>query len=358
MHDGLKIQKSENVHMQYEGFEFYTSGHSNTCALIAIIELLCCRTSNKETTTGNPDLLDSHHDSYKSPGSDILRVLFFILELQLQVEKSVQIEEQIAKELNSLEPHSFDGKQDLPNIFTLVKQSLLNDDIPDPDSINLLYEFFSGDTPKSVLDILLVFKIYGIDLETITMYFEKISKLSESDNIRQCFYLIGTCGMRVVTSAMTTERGTDTKDFHDLRHYSETFCTYIGLLSDISIPDDEQSSCKLITTLMRASYFMGAIDRELEFYSKDSFDSIVSIKSSLQQLEEHKPNKDLLAIAKLEADTRWKAGSPLFHDKMTKALLNEDRFKSLAPTTLRKELVPIAAKYRKVRGLKKSDLGK
>ena len=341
--------------MQYEGFEFYISGHSNTCALIAIIELLCCRKSNKKPAQDDTDAKDQHDNFYKFSGNSILRILFLILEIKLQVDKSVQVEERIANELDSLEHHSFDEKQDLPNIFALVKQSLLNDDIPDQDYINLLYEFFSGDTPKSVLDILLIFKIYGIDLETITMYFEKISKLSESDNIRQCFYLIGTCGMRVVTSAMTTERGTDTKGFHDLRHYSETFCTYIGLLSDISIPDDEQSPCKLVTTLMRASYFMGAIDRELEFYSEDSFDSIVSIKSSLQQIEEHKPNKDLLAIAKLEADTRWKAGSPLFHDKMTKALLGEDQFKSLAPTTLRKELVPIAAKYGKVRGLKKSD---
>jgi hypothetical protein len=325
---------------------------------------------------------DSSNDSWPLNncygGKENLYLKVFVTSLKSQLKSSEFNETNVllTKELDSIEYAVFHNDQDIGDLFASVQESILKTGTGDIEISSTLYDLvFNNDIRKLSHEekqvwqctIYYLFKFIPKDIDAICSLFEKLNANKENIQIKICYGLIGSYGMRVLANLLIQKHGPDPATVSNLRRYSALFTTAFDLLFSLPVSSKtytKKASELIVLSLIKSAYKMGTIDREKDFYSEDSLDFMCSLGTSLKSNIGHKIKYQKCEKFAEEAEELWKAGDKRLHNEMADYLLKkhqpkkEDKNKKndkhlVSKTLLLERLKEVAKKYGRVRGVKK-----
>lgn len=178
--------------------------------------------------------------------------------------------------------------------FLCIKESVLNGVEPSNESISQLYKTLKSDT---LLEChLYLLKYFGLNIEKIKSYFQKINSFRDNFTLRQCFCSIGITGLRVLTNEIIVLNFTSDLDRPTLlsfRHYCELHALYIMHINDTLDTPDASNPEVMIHQLLRTAFYEGQIFREGQFYTEKSLAVMLTVGGSHKCRHATKPKKEL-----------------------------------------------------------------
>jgi len=182
--------------------------------------------------------------------------------------------------------------------FLYIKESILNGTSPSEESINQLHKTLKSDT---LLEFhLYLLKYFGLNIEEIRSYFQKINSFPDNFTLRQCFCSIGITGLRVLTNeiiVLNFPSDIDRITLLTFRFYCELHALYIMHINDtLNVPDMSNSEI-LIHQLLRTAFYDGQVFREWQFYTEKSLAVMATFGGSYTKRQKAEPKKELYELA-------------------------------------------------------------
>lgn len=182
--------------------------------------------------------------------------------------------------------------------FLYIKESLLGNERPTNESVEQLHIALKSD--RSLQTHLFLLRYFGLNIQEIKLYFEKINLISESQTLRQCFCSIGITGLRALTNeiiAFNFSVDIDRQSLLTFRFYCEVMALYIQHISDTLCMSETSNPEIIIHQLLRTAFYDGQLFRECQFYTDKSLAVMATVGGSHKSRQATKPKKEFYARA-------------------------------------------------------------
>jgi hypothetical protein len=182
--------------------------------------------------------------------------------------------------------------------FLYIKESLLSNERPTNESVEALHRALKSD--RSLQTHLFLLRYFGLNIQEIKLYFEKINSIPESQMLRQCFCSVGITGLRALTNeiiAFNFSVDIDRQSLLTFRFYCEVMALYIQHINDTMSMSETTSPGIIIHQLLRTAFYDGQLFRECQFYSEKSLAVMATVGCSHASRHATKPKKEFYARA-------------------------------------------------------------
>ena len=182
--------------------------------------------------------------------------------------------------------------------FLYIKETLLNNEQPTNESIETMRKALISD--RSLQTHMFLLRYFGLNIQDIKLYFEKINLLPEAQMLRKCFCSIGIIGLRALTNeiiAFNFSVDIDRQSLLTFRFYCEVMALYIQHISDTLCMSETANPGIIIHQLLRTAFYDGQLFRECQFYTEKSLEVMATIGGSHKSRQATKPKKEFYALA-------------------------------------------------------------
>ncbi len=301
-------------------------------------------------------------------GKENLYLTFFVKLLKHLLKSSEfnKAKELLTDELKCIDDTISYKGHDIAELFISVQNSILETGRSDETKMSVLYELVvdndfqnlsKEDNEKWQYLCCFLFKYIPNDFEQICKIMKNLHTTIDNAKLATCYSFIIHYGMKCSTYSTIHKNSSNPSLVGDIRRYSALFSTAVDLLCFLPVPTDtytEKASGLVVLALIKTAYNLGAIEREDEFYSKESLSVMSSFGTSYKMNEAFKSKYDNCNKLVQEADDLWRKGDTRHHGAMADYLLQTSKYKAhVSKSLLLQRLKEVAKKYGRVRGVKK-----